>query len=117
MFKKYNVFIKRTIDGKIEKTLLISAGFNFYACTLQLLFILFVYLFYLKKNKIAILFIFSIVFIFLYPINILFSIIIGFKFNYFLSKMYIKSGYEYLGWTTGKSKQEAKQKFIDGASK
>jgi hypothetical protein len=97
MLKKYNVFIKRDQKGIFKKTILLKTSFRF--------IIFFVF------------FIFSNLIFPLYLINFAISLYISFYFGGWFSKILIKVGYEYLGYTTGKNKIEAKQNFLNSIKK
>jgi hypothetical protein len=88
---KYNVFIKRDKEGKFLKTILLESGFNIFISICS--FVVLAFLNY-------------------YIVSFIISLFLGYKYSLLISKSLIFFGYQYLGWTSGNTKQEAKENFI-----
>ena len=117
--KFYNIFLKNDEKGVVEDLILLKEGFNIYPPIFGVFWFLY------KKCYISALILTIINYVistFLdieYYIGIYVGIflLMGFESNRILMKKYIKSGYKYLGYTSGKNEIEAKRRFLDSINK
>ncbi|GMO62001.1 MAG: hypothetical protein Ta2D_08230 [Rickettsiales bacterium] len=115
--KTYNVFILRR-EKEIEKRVFLQLGFNVEIFVAQIFLCSFLFFAYKKFWRIGIIiFLLSILLVFVYPFNILFAIYLGFKSSLLMHKDLIKNGYQYLGYSTGKNEKEARDKFREEGNK
>lgn len=112
--KIYRVFLKRSDGGKIENLVMIKDGFDIFALIFQDL-----YLFYNKMWGKAFLFFF--LFMLLdFTLNIFFMLLgyavicsyIALHFTDWKSKQLLDEKYEFLGEFSGRTKKEAKERFL-----
>lgn len=117
--KIYRIFLKKTNEGIIDDLELLKEGFNIWAFVFQLFYLIYRRLW---KQSIVIFVLFSILnllqlnFISAYiiiPIQICICIYIGFEYTDWYSQKLVNSGYQFLGYSSGNDKKEAKLKFLD----
>ncbi len=117
--KIYRIFLKKTNKGIIDDLELLKEGFNIWAFVFQLFYLIYRRLW---KQSIVIFVLFSILnllqlnFISAYiiiPIQICICIYIGFEYTDWYSQKLVNSGYQFLGYSSGNDKKEAKLKFLD----
>jgi hypothetical protein len=94
MIKRYNVLLKRDSRGVFEKTILIRTTFNYIVFILSLLLLSVILPLYVINLA----------------LSIFFSCISG---NLFTRGLVHYFDYEYLGYTSGNNKKEARQIFIE----
>lgn len=114
--KIYRVFLKRSDGGKIENLVMIKDGLDILALMFQNL-----YLFYNKMWSKA--FLFSFLFILLgfvsvkclmmYFVYLVLCSYIALRFVDWKSKQLIGEQYEFLGVFAGRTKKEAKERFLE----
>jgi len=112
--KIYRVFLKKSESGKIEDLVMVKDGLDIIALLYQDL-----YLFYNKIWDKAVLFFFVFILLDLIP-NICFMLIgyiiicsyLALHFADWKSKQLLKNKYEFLGVFGGRSKKEAKERFL-----
>lgn len=117
--KIYRIFLKKTKKGVIEDLELIKEGFNMWAFMFQ-----FFYLLYKKlwKQSLILFVIIAITNFLQYkylsgyiiiPIQLGVTLYVAFEITDWLSMDRVKTGYEFLGYTSGNNEREAKLKFLE----
>jgi hypothetical protein len=117
--KIYRMLLKRNINGKIEDLEVIQNGFSIFALIFQIPYLLY--------NKMwSMVCFFSCLFIILgFTFNI-FLISIGYiivclyislNFANWKFKKLISNGYEFLGYSEGNSKKDAKERFLENLNR
>ena len=117
--KIYRIFLKKTNEGVIDDLKLVKEGFNILAFVFQLgylaykglwrqSFIIFAVFSFLGLISVSVLAIYIMM-----SIQICVCIYIGFEFSDWYSQKLTKSGYEFLGYSSGIDEKDAKLKFLD----
>lgn len=117
--KIYRIFLKKNNKGVIENLEMIKEGFNIYAFIFNIFFLLYKKLwkeFFIIFFIIIVLNIFEKYFISSYviiPIQLCLCVFISFEYQDWITKKMIKTGYQFLGYSSGNTIREAKLKFLD----
>ena len=117
--KIYRIFLKKTNEGVIDDLELLKEGFNIWAFVFQLFYLLYkklwkqsliTFVVFSILNLLQLLFLSAYIII---PIQICICIYIGFEYIDWYTQKLVKTGYEFLGYSSGNNEKEAKLKFLD----
>lgn len=116
----YSIFVKQNRKSKsLDDVTLVKEGFNIFAMIFNMFWFLynklylFALLFFVIINCSIIFFSYTISTIFIF----LFCLLIGFEANNLLLYRFQKEKYFFVGYSTGKDKEEAQLRFLDEVNK
>lgn len=116
----YSIFVKQNKKSKsLDDVILIKEGFNVFAMMFNIFWFLYnkLYLFFFISliiiNFSILIFSYNIAVVFIF----LFCLLIGFEANNLLLYRFQREKYFFIGYSTGKDKEEAQLRFLDEVNK